>query len=199
MELSEMTRAQLLAECKKRQLSGAGSNEELIARIEAHEAAQADQDPMLGEVDEPADESTDEPTEPAEPIEPTEEPVNIAEVDETGERAEKVEASDADSRNVTVEGGDPDPVKPDPDPNTGYVNGQYRVELPLGDRAIDDAYHAHLIREAHTHAELAGYKTRGGGTVGHRLRYSADASGRRTVVYVVYVQNPDKPKGLRRP
>jgi hypothetical protein len=175
-KLSDMTRTELLAECKARQLPGAGGNEDLIARIEAHDEAQSAADPMLG------DDDTDEPADP-----PAAEPAGTT------------DPTDADARNVTVEGGDPGPVEPHPDPNTGYVNGQYRVELPLGDRTIDDAYHLHLIGEAHAHAAAAGFRTRGGATVGHRLRYAADASGRRTVVYVVHVQNPGGPNGLRRP
>lgn len=170
-KLSDMTRTELLAECKKRELSGAGSNDDLIDRIEAYDAENAD--PMLVGDDEAPDDAAESEAAPAD--------ANV-QPDAAGEQA------------------DSKPAQANPDPNDGFVApSRFRREFPLGDRSIDDNYHMHLIGETHAAAAAAGYRPRGGVTVGHRVRYAADATGRRTVVYEVHVQSPDGPNGLRRP
>ena len=61
----------------------------------------------------------------------------------------------------------------------------FRYEIPIGPRDVSDGDHFAYIAEAHAAAAAAGYPTKGGATVGERVGYAADATGRRTVIYQV--------------
>jgi hypothetical protein len=176
-DYSTMNRPELLALCKQRGLSGAGTTEDLIDRLQAQDAAaepaDQDEDPLA---DEPDDEAGDA---------PTSESVPETESAETAPAESPVSAPAAES--VAEASTKPDgPTGPDPRVKEGPTGNVFRWQFYL-DRDIDDQYHRHLIAETHHAAALAGHRTKGAPHAGHRVGYSQDAAGKRTAVYEVYL------------
>ncbi len=201
MEYSTRTRPELVKLCKERGLSGAGTNEDLIERLQAQDAEVAgqgaDEDPLADDLtDEPADDgqeadepdagTEDEATEPA-AAPPT--PPAAAQPEARVPQVVAAEQSEqaAEDRAETDRAGVMDPTVKD-----GRTGKVFRREF-YPTRTIDDGYHAHLIAETHHAAHAAGLRTKGGLTVGHRVAESVDAAGKPTVVYEVYVA-ADKPQ-----
>lgn len=182
MEYGTYTRPELLKLCKDRGLSGAGTNEDLIDRLQAQDvelAAQGgtDDDPLADDEagDAPpalqataAPEATPDPPVPA----PVPQPVVVAPA--PGVQSPPVPAAAR-------------PTGPDPAVKSGLTGSVFRKEFPAN-RPVDDVQHRHLIAETHAAANAAGHRTRGGLTVGRRVGPSVDSEGRPTVVYEVHVK-----------
>lgn len=165
-EYSGLTRAELLARCKERGLSGAGTNPDLIQRLREWDAQQAEDDP-LGLDDEPAQEPVPE-TPPA---------------------------AGAASLPLAAGGPEPEPVSPvepvepavEPavEPTQVQAPTTFRQQYTIGDRALDDGYHFALIEETQRAARAAGLEPKGGVGIGSRVGYGVDDHGARTVTYEV--------------
>lgn len=188
MNYSTHSRTELLALCKERGLSGAGTNEDLIERLQVQDdesagQASGDDDPLADDEAEPAP-----PTQPAAKKAPVvaEEPAQAAApVGET--------VADTTSAGPGKQAGN----GPEAHVKEGVTGNIYRFEF-YPDRPIDDAYHAHLIRETHHAARAAGHDTKGFPTVGHRVRFDADGAGKATVVYEVYLKRGNANGAVRR-
>lgn len=191
MDYTTRTRAELLKLCKERGLSGAGSTEDLIERLEAQDAAQQpandDFDPLADETD-----TEDDAEAEAEPA-----------ADDQG-GAPDVEAEPAADAEAEAAPGEPEaasaeqgrPAGPDARVKDGPTGNVFRREFYVASD-IDDTHHRHLILETHAAAAAAGYRTKGAPHAGHRVRFDADATGKRTAVYEVYVVRERSQGGQR--
>jgi hypothetical protein len=195
MEYSTRTRPELIKLCKDRGLSGAGTTEDLIERLQAQDAelaeqGQVDDDPLADddeqEVDEPVTDTSDEGTEPAA------EPVASTSAAQPETRVPQVVAAERSEQATEDKAAADQSGRADPAVKDGRTGKVFRREF-YPTRTLDDGYHAHLIAETHHAAHAAGLRTKGGLTVGHRVAESVDAAGKPTVVYEVYVAT-EKPQ-----
>ena len=174
-DYATMSRIELLGLCKARGLSGAGTNEDLIERLQAQDAAappaDQDEDPLAD--DETADAPAVEP-------EPADQPAEAAPAT-TAEPTPTAEPVGPERPKESAQ-----PTGPDPAVKEGVTGNVFRFQFYAG-RDIDDAMHRHFIAECHHNAHAAGLRTKGAPTVGHRVRFDADAAGKPTVVYEVYL------------
>jgi hypothetical protein len=190
MDYRTRSRSELLKLCKERGLSGAGTNEDLIERLEAQDAAQPaaddDFDPLADEDASAEAEGEPDADQPAAEEAPA--------VEEPAPAAEPQPMTDGEEQPAAEQPAGQD--GPDPAVKEGVTGNVYRREF-YPDRLLDDAYHRHLIAETHHAANAAGHATRGGLTIGHRVRYDQDAAGKQTVVYEVYLAR-QRDEGRRR-
>jgi hypothetical protein len=174
----QSARGDILAAARERGVSGFGSNVEILKRIADVDAANED---PLGLDDEPDQSNTPE-TPPAAAT-GSSPPVAAGGPDPAGDPPV---ASTDPSFKVRLA----DHVRAAADSNgkTGVFGGVFREEFPLGSREIDDQYHFHLITETQAAAYAAGHIPKGGAHIGHRVGYSVDGAGRRTVIYEVPIR-----------
>jgi hypothetical protein len=186
------TRPELLALCKARGLSGAGTTDDLIERLRAQDAeaspADQDEDPL-------AEDATEDVPDPVSESGPPPAPAATPPA-ETAPPAAQLRVTDRRSDNET-KAGDVHASGPDVRVKEGVTGNVFRFEF-YADRAVDDELHRHFIAECHHNARAAGYATKGYPNAGHRVRVDQDAAGKPTVVYEVYLAS-NKPNGLRRP
>jgi hypothetical protein len=212
-DYSRVGRRQLVAMAVHRGLLGSGTNPQLIERLRDWDHAHPDATDAERFPPEPGQESSQEPArQPERPAAETpaaggadadQDEQDDEQDDETPTTSEPPAAGApaAPAAGPTMFGGilrggltDPGPM-----PTTataGVVEAgrtptavarMFRAEFPLGDRSIDDAHHLRLIEETHRLANEAGYQTRGGLTVGHRVGFSSNERGR-TVIYEVHLK-----------
>lgn len=197
MDYTTRNRPELLALCKERGLSGAGTTDDLIARLEAQDAETAGQ----GVDDDPLGEDPDaDQTPPEVESQPKDTGAGTARIT-SAEASPAPPETPPDATPAAELSGDGKAAKPadrgpDPKVTEGPTGNVYRFQF-YADRQVDDELHRHFIAETHHNARAAGHETKGYPTAGHRVRYSADAAGKPTVVYEVYLAG-SKPNGLRR-
>jgi hypothetical protein len=205
---------QLQALCKGRQLSGSGSQLDLIARLKEYDAAHG----TVPTLDVP---------------EPEEEPDLLADEDEALPGAPAVTVTPADGGEVASASPSAGPAAVDVGPvgsspqmpavvvtaapgepqglppasvrgranlaarrglvKVGEGHGAtevraFREEYPHGERELTDTDHMRYIADTHAAAWAAGHDTKGGITIGERVGFGRDASGVRTVIYQVPIK-----------